>query len=387
MSLMTKDSTFVDDATGQSAALSRSEETLGSFLKRHRQSQGKDLEEIAKKTRIHASSLRAIEEDNPKALPAAVFTRGFVKNYAQYLGLDPNEALAWYIEQNEGDPRPPEKINVQEVLAGEALAEVQAFPMGRFIGFFIVAGVFFLAGYLVLSFLNSSAPPADISTKDKTPQAQVEQQPPLTVPVTGEPEVEPGAGGVGTEQAPPLAQGGTQIPALSLPGASPEKTGQEEKKALPLPEKARQGETQKVDGEQVSGVNKKTDDGKPVIVPQVTKEKPGQSAERQAQELAKPVPAPSASVAAPTVSTVKAPGMNYVLEAKFTAPTWLSVQVDKEKKKSSIYQPGDRMVWQAEKKISIFVGNAGGVILTLNGKPVPSLGKSMDSARISFPTE
>lgn len=79
--------------------------------------------------------------------------------------------------------------------------------------------------------------------------------------------------------------------------------------------------------------------------------------------------------------------MNYVLEAKFTAPTWLSVQVDKEKKKSAIYQPGDYLVWQAEKKISLFIGNAGGIILTLNGKPVPPLGKIMDSKHISFPAE
>jgi hypothetical protein len=75
------------------------------------------------------------------------------------------------------------------------------------------------------------------------------------------------------------------------------------------------------------------------------------------------------------------------LEAKFTQTTWLSAQVDKEKKKSDIYQPGDRMVWQAEKKISLFVGNAGGVVLTLNGKQVPPFGKPMDSARISFPVE
>lgn len=376
MSLMTKDSPSADDATGQPAALSRSDETLGSFLKRHRQTQGKDLEEIAKKTRIHASTLRAIEEDNPKALPAEVFARGFVKNYAQYLGLDPNEALAWYIEQNEGEARPTEKINVQEVLAGEAMAEARTFPVGRFVIFFIVAGVLFLAGYLVLSFLNSSGPPADIATKDAIPQAQVEQQPLPAAPVTGE----PGTEGVGTEQAPPVTQGGTQAPVLPLPGSVPVAPGQEEKKALSPPEKAGQlGEPQKVGGEQVK---KKTDDGKPIIYPQALKEKPVQNPEPQ--EVAKP--APVSAVSSPP-STVKAPGMNYVLEAKFTESTWLSVQIDKEKKKSAIYQPGDHLVWQAEKKISLFVGNAGGIVLTLNGKPVPSLGKSMDSARITFPTE
>jgi len=219
--------------------------------------------------------------------------------------------------------------------------------------------------------------------KDATTQALVGQQPPLPAPVIGEPGAASGAAVVGIDQAPPVTQDGTQVPSLSLPGAGPEKTGQEEKKVLPLPEKAGQlVEPQKVDGEQGLGVKKKTDDLKPVIVPQAIKEKPGQILERQ--EVPKPAPG---SAVSPTLSTVKAPGMNYVLEAKVTEPTWLSVQIDKEKKKSANYQPGDRMVWQAERKISLFVGNAGGIVLTLNGKPIPSLGKSLDSARASFPTE
>lgn len=379
---MTKDSTSADDATGQPAALSRSDETLGSFLKKHRMSQGKDLDEVAQKTRIHASTLRAIEEDNPKALPAEVFARGFIKNYAQYLGLDPNEALAWYIEQNNGDARPTEKINVQEVLAGEALAEGRTFPWGRIIIFFIVVGALFFAGYLILDFLNSSAPPADISRKAATPHAPVLQPPPIAAPVRSEPGAGPGAANVAGTEPSPLTQGGAQDSALTAPGPGSEKTGQEEKKSLVLPEKAGQAaEAQKVEGGQGLG-GKKTDDGKPVIVPQAFKQKPGQTPEPR--EVAKPVPVAAVS---PPPSLVRAPGMNYVLEAKFTATTWLSVQVDKEKKKSAVYQPGDHLVWQAAKKISLFVGNAGGIVLTLNGKPVPPIGKSMESARVSFPTE
>lgn len=362
MSHMTKDSTSADDATGQPAALSRSEETLGSFLKRHRLSQGKELDDIAKKTRIHASTLLAIEEDNPKALPAEVFARGFIKNYAQYLGLDPNEALAWYIEQNNGEARPTEKINVQEVLAGEAMAEGRTFPGGRFLIFLAVVGGLFFAVYLVLGFLNSAAPPVNTSSQDTMHQPMVEQQTSPPAPVIGEPGVEAGAVDMGAEQTHSLTPGEPQGVTPSAPVAVPAATGVEVKKPLPISEK--------VDGT------------KPVIVPQAFKEKPGQSTELH-QEI-KPAPA---AVVPPPVSLVKAPGMNYVLEAKFTDTTWLSVQIDKEKKKSGIYQKGDHLVWQAEKKISLFVGNAGGIVLSLNGKPVPSIGKSMESARVSFPAE
>lgn len=362
MSYMTKDSTSADDATGQPAALSRSAETLGSFLKKHRLSQGKELDDIAKKTRIHASTLRAIEEDNPKALPAEVFARGFIKNYAQYLGLDPNEALAWYIEQNNGEARPTEKINVQEVLAGEAMAEGRSFPGGRLIVFLAVVGVLFFAVYLILGFLNSAAPPVNTSSQDAMHQPLVDPQPAPPVPAIGEPGGEAGAGVVEAEQAQPLTPGEPQEAAPSSPVAVPGTTGSEVKKPLPVSEK--------VDGT------------KPVIVPQAFKEKPGQSTELQQESKPAPVAA-----APPPVSLVKAPGMNYVLEAKFTDTTWLSVQIDKEKKKSAIYQKGDHLVWQAEKKISLFVGNAGGIVLSLNGKPVPSIGKSMESARVSFPAE
>lgn len=383
MSPMTKDSPSADDAIEQPAALSRSDETLGNFLKRHRQSQGKDLEEIAKKTRIHASTLRAIEEDNPKALPADVFARGFIKNYAQYLGLDPNEALAWYIEQNAGEAKPSEKINVQEVLAGETMAEVQTFPFGRFVVFFVVVGVLFLAGYLVLNFLNSSAPPADVPGQEANAPAMVQPQP-LPAPVTGEPgEAISEGGDPEAGQPESVTDGAVQAPPLPLSGAEKTKTGPEETGGVSVPEKAENlAETQKVEPDQSLGVKKKTDEGRFVILPRASKEKPGQTPE--AQDLVKPA---AAAAVSPPPSLVKQSGMNYVLEAKFTETTWLSVQVDKEKKKSAIYQPGDHLVLQAAKKISLFVGNAGGVSLTLNGKPVPSIGKSMESARVSFPIE
>lgn len=362
---MTKDSPSADDATGQPAALSRPEETIGSFLKRHRQSQGKDLDEVAEKTRIHASTLRAIEEGNPKALPAEVFTRGFIKNYARYLGLDPDEALVWYIEENKGEARPTEKINVREVLAGEVLAEARTFPVWRFIVFFLVAALLFLAGYFIFGFSNSLPPSVDMFTSDAQPQTLVGPQPPRTAPETGEPGAESGAGNRGTEQAPPMTQSGTKDSALSLPG----KAGQ-------------LAEPRKIEGEQGLEVRKKTAELKSVIASPALKEKPGQNPAPQA--VGTPV---SASIASSEASVAKTSEMNYVLAAKFTEKTWLSVQIDQEKQKSFTYQPGDHAVWQAGEKISLLVGNAGGIALTLNGKPVPSLGESMKSVRISFPAQ
>lgn len=373
---MTKDSTSVGEASGQSAAGSPSAEAIGSFLKRHRQSQGKDLEEVADQTHISVSILQAIEEDNFKALPAEVFTRGFVRNYAQHLGLDPSEALAWYIAQHGGEERPTEKINVKEVLAGEAMAEIRTFPLGRFSVFFLVVAVLFLVGYLFFGFPNSSVLPFNIFTKDATPVAVV--GPPVPVaPVTGGSKAESGAEKFGREQAEPLAQDPSP-----LSGATPEKTGQEEKNSLSVPEKEGEGgEASKVGGEQSQAVKKKTEALPPVIVPQSFLEKQTQN------PLSQDSGNSAAVLSLPASSAEKSPEMNYVLEAKFTEETWLSVQRDTEKAKSATYHPGDYAVWQAEKNISLFVGNAGGLVLTLNGTLVSPFGKSRESARLSFPVQ
>lgn len=363
---MTKGSLSTDDATGQAAALSRPEETIGSFLKRHRQNQGKDLDEIAEKTRIHASTLRAIEEGNPKALPAEVFTRGFIRNYARYLGLDPDEALAWYSKENKGEANPTEKINVRDVLAGEVLAEARTFPVWSFIVFFLVAALLFLAGYFIFGFSNSFPPSVDMFTLDAQPQTLVGPQPLQTALGTGgEPVAKSGAGNRGTEQASPVTQGGTPDSALSLPGKDGQLT-----------------EPRKIEGEQGREVKRKADELKPVIISPTLKEEPQQNSAPQAVAR----PAPSATALSES-SVTKASGINYVLAAEFTEKTWLAVQIDQEKQKSFIYQPGDHAVWQAGEKISLLVGNAGGIVLTLNGKPVPPLGESMKSVRISFPAQ
>lgn len=75
------------------------QDTLGCYLKAARLNQGLELAEIAAETRIDIKNLAFLEDDNRSALPADVFTRGFVKLYATYLNLDPQEAIRRYEQQ------------------------------------------------------------------------------------------------------------------------------------------------------------------------------------------------------------------------------------------------------------------------------------------------
>jgi cytoskeletal protein RodZ len=62
--------------------------SLGQKIQEARQDQGITLEEAAHATKIKEHYLRAIEEDNLEALPSLVQQRGFVRSYADFLGLE-----------------------------------------------------------------------------------------------------------------------------------------------------------------------------------------------------------------------------------------------------------------------------------------------------------
>ncbi len=67
--------------------------TFGSWLRRQREAREVSLREIADKTKISFRYLEAMEEDRFDLLPAAVFARGFLREYARYVGLNPDEVL------------------------------------------------------------------------------------------------------------------------------------------------------------------------------------------------------------------------------------------------------------------------------------------------------
>jgi len=69
---------------------------LGEFLRAEREARGISLEQISADTRISLKMLQAIEEGNVKHLPAPVFVKGFLKSYAQRIGLDPEEVIIGY---------------------------------------------------------------------------------------------------------------------------------------------------------------------------------------------------------------------------------------------------------------------------------------------------
>jgi flagellar biosynthesis protein FlhG len=69
----------------------------GKMLKQIREKMGVDLKTIFMETRISLRILEWIEEENVGQLPAQVYLKGFLKGYAQCLGLDPKKVIEDYL--------------------------------------------------------------------------------------------------------------------------------------------------------------------------------------------------------------------------------------------------------------------------------------------------
>ncbi len=69
---------------------------LGLVLIRAREARGLTLEDAERDTRISRRYLQALEAEQFEVIPAPVYARGFLRSYASYLGLDPQEVLALF---------------------------------------------------------------------------------------------------------------------------------------------------------------------------------------------------------------------------------------------------------------------------------------------------
>ena len=80
---------------------------LGDLLRKTREEKGLSLVQAEEATRIRHAYLQALEEEAFDRLPAAVYVKGFLKNYALFLGLDASTTLELYHPISaQGSPQP-----------------------------------------------------------------------------------------------------------------------------------------------------------------------------------------------------------------------------------------------------------------------------------------
>lgn len=79
---------------------------LGHILREARETKGFTLTEVQEKIRINSRFLQALESGEYERLPTPVHVRGFLRNYARFLGLDPQPLLDRYELSRNNRPVP-----------------------------------------------------------------------------------------------------------------------------------------------------------------------------------------------------------------------------------------------------------------------------------------
>ncbi len=83
--------------------------TFGERLKRERESRNITLQEISESTKITLRYFKAIEDDDFANLPGGLYNKGYIRAYAQFIGLDPEPLLkAYALTQQTQEPEASE---------------------------------------------------------------------------------------------------------------------------------------------------------------------------------------------------------------------------------------------------------------------------------------
>jgi transcriptional regulator with XRE-family HTH domain len=108
---------------------------IGSSLREARVRQGLDLSEIERDTHIRKSYLAALEDDRFDALPAPAYAKGFLRTYADYLGLDAQRFVDEYNTRfaPEEEPPAPPPVRIRRPRIPRERWMLTAIPVGALV--------------------------------------------------------------------------------------------------------------------------------------------------------------------------------------------------------------------------------------------------------------
>jgi cytoskeleton protein RodZ len=194
-------------------------ETVGQDLRAARLRRGDDLATVSKALKIRKDHLESIEEDRIEALPGRTYAVGFVRSYADYLGLDASQC----VERFKAEIGGREHADAAQQVTVIDEDEHRRLPQG----WKIIAGVIVLAmlygAYYVITSTSAMlsqpvTPPPPSSIENRSAAAQ--PAPATTAPVAVAPPAATTPDAAATTA--PLTPG--QPPAATTPGTTPATT-------------------------------------------------------------------------------------------------------------------------------------------------------------------
>ena len=352
---------------------------LGAYLQEKRQEQGKSLEDISLQTYIRAQLLKAVETGDTTDLPQPIFVQGFIRRYADALGLDGTNFSKQFPVHSIPDtprpvPRPAAQVDMsyqKTPLKPAVQAKSQSKPKPK-PPLKPAIGAMPLVGEPVLTTGADS-----VSLPKKTGAAATRD---LTLDPRPLPDSELTSLGLsnnlndGATSAAPAASRG-QLATEELPVETPSPV-----KPSPMV----------MDDELASpssGVNwLPWGIGAAAIVGAIALLSPiffgggsgQQTAETEAPPPAEVAPIPQAEAPAPEpepepdVPVSDAP-VSLNVEITEAGPSWMSITVDGAVVFEGLMEPGTEQSWEGQESITMNVGNAGAALVSSNGSdPIPA---------------
>ncbi|MDH7485539.1 MAG: DUF4115 domain-containing protein [Anaerolineae bacterium] len=304
---------------------------LGQWLRQAREAQGHSLAEVEEATRIRRRFLEALEAGRWEDLPSEVVGRGFLRNYALFLGLDPEEALT---RLRGGEPTPPPTVEAEAPSEEAPLPAEEAVPLLPVKEPALLPAAGRPSDYALLE--------EDLFEPRRVPWLRIIGGLLLVLALAAV-----GFGSWAYWNNPHLLVS----MGLLRPTATPTPT------IPPTPRVIRITAT-------------------PTDTPTVT---PTPTATATLRPTRTPTPRPT-----PTPTTRPTPIAGLEVFVHVTERTWLEVYTDDQDAFVGLLEPGDDRGWQAQVRVRMTIGNAGGLEVTVNGERLGFLGDRDEVVRITW---
>lgn len=296
---------------------------FGPYLRLNRKSRGKSLEEISTVTKIPVYRLRQLEEQDFDNLPAPVFVKGFVRAYAAAVGADIEDALQRF------DASCSISLPQKQAVEDEQPSASGYWPR-------LLLAVVLLAALAIVTLLIAGIMETHV-TETAPMDTQVTETAPMETKADKSTAIEPipGAGSVampegGAESTDTTDSSGKDQPATLQPSKPAE----------------------------ASGIT--------------TLEKP------QAPSVDEPV------AETPTEADTQ-PQIAWSLQIRAVEPTWMTVSADEKPPIEMSLKPDEVVKFKASDHFKLFIGNAGGIVLTLNDRFIGVPGNSGQVITLELP--
>lgn len=188
-------------------------ETVGQDLRAARLRRGDDLATASKVLKIRKDHLEALEEDRLEALPGRTYAVGFVRSYADYLGLDAAQCVERFKAEIAGRSDADHMPQVQVIDEDENRRLPQGWKIvAGLVALLMLYGVYYLVSSARSMFSEPTTPPAPAAVVAKPIVARVvpHRAAPTTSPAAAAPSYQQPAAAapaVAPTTVPPLPAG------------------------------------------------------------------------------------------------------------------------------------------------------------------------------------